>query len=150
MWATDQSKSSREQTTYFTSSMGLSRPRLASRLAAASPEPGGLDVEDDGDPGVDPGGVDRAAGLEQDRPPGVGQEGHERQDFGLEQGLAPGHLDQAVAGGQGLLGDLPDRHRLARVEGVGGVAVGASEVAAVRRTKVQGSPAWVLSPWRLR
>ena len=41
--------------------------------------------------------VEGAARLEQDGPAGVGQPGHQREDLGLEQGLAAGDLDEAVA-----------------------------------------------------
>ncbi len=86
---TAQSKSSRSQTTTFTSSVGLRRSRLLQRFASTSPEPGVFRSRITRTRAVDRADVERPAGLQQDGPPGVGQPRHQRAGLGLEQRLAP-------------------------------------------------------------
>ena len=77
-----QSKSARSQRTNLTSSFGLSRVEVAPEVGLDLARARRLEVEDDVDPGIDRRDVDRAAGLEQDGLPGVGQPGHQRKTSG--------------------------------------------------------------------
>ena len=92
----------------------------------------------------------RAAGLEQDGAAGVGQAGHEREDLGLQERLAAGDLDEAVAQGHGPVDDLVERQGLALLEGVRRVAVAAPQVAGGQPDEDAGESGEVLSPCRLR
>lgn len=98
---------------------------------------GCFQVEDDPNPRIDLGGVARSTGLQQDRETGVGEPGHQRMDFGLEQGLAAGDLDQLTRLCQfsDTIENLVGSPRLAVVESVGGIAVDAPEVASGQSDK---------------
>src|SRR5271157_1242832 len=99
-------------------------PHVRLHLARA----GRLDVEDDEDPGIDRAGIECAAGLEQDGLAGIGQAAHQRIDLELKQGLPAGDLDEVVAQRKCPCDDDVHAHRLPLVEGVGRVAVDASQV----------------------
>jgi hypothetical protein len=89
--------------------MGLSTDRLPPEVRPDFPRAWGFQVQYDVHARVDGGDVHRAARLQQDRPPRVGESRHEREDLGLEEWLSTRHLDKAVFPAQGTAQDLLER-----------------------------------------
>ena len=138
--STAQSKSARSQTTTLTSSIGLSRSRLLQTLASTSPEPGVLMSRITRTRGSTAPVSIAPAGLEQDRLAGVGEPGHERIDFRLQQRLAAGDLDQVVAQLERLRHDRVEIEDLALGKGMRRVAVDAPQVAGRQPDEHAGQP----------
>ncbi len=123
--------------------------RFDQRLRCDSPAARALEVHDLVHARVDAGHVGLAARLDEDRAPGVAQLAHQREHAGLEQRLAARELDERRPQRERAREDVGAGHARAAVEGLRRVAPGAAQVAPVVRTKVQGSPANVDSPWML-
>jgi hypothetical protein len=91
---------------------------------------GGLEVDDAMDAGIDAGDVVGAAGLDEDGAAGIAEHAHEGKDVFLKKGLAACDLDEGAIKGLNLVEEVAEGASGAFVEGVGGVAVGAAEIAA--------------------
>ena len=124
----------------MTSSLSRSKGRFPQRFAADSPEPGVFRSRMICTRGSTAADVDGAAGLQQDGSTGVGEPGHEREDVGLQERLASGDLNQAVAEREGAVEDLADGQGFALKKGVRRVAVAATEEAGGEPDEDAGEP----------
>ena len=111
-------------------------PTIAPGLAAG----GTFQIHDAPHPRIHGRDVQRAAGFKQDGEAGVAERAHQRQGVFLQERLAAGQFDQRQAEGRGMGSERPGQsvdpgqdfrqgYFPALGEGVGGVAIGAAQIA---------------------
>jgi hypothetical protein len=87
---------------------------------------------------IDRRNIDGAAGLKQDRIPGIAQSGHEREALGLGKRFSSSDLHEAASIGVHLRQDLIDRALVPSIKGIVGIAPGAAERASGQPHKHTG------------
>lgn len=76
---------------------------------------------------IDRRNIDSAAGLKEDRIPGIAQSGHERETLSLDKRFPSGDLHEAAPIGVHLRQGLVDRALVPPIKGIVGIAPGAAE-----------------------
>ena len=128
----------------------VSRPErleILPSVAIALPASGALDVDDP--PHALRNVLDRqaAAGLEHHFETPGQKRPHQIDRLGLKERLPSRQLDQLAVVGFDAIDDLANGHGGAFMESVGVSHQTQRRLQPVRRTKTQGRPAWVDSPW---
>ena len=101
------------------------RPKIFVRFAAT----GRFQVHDSVDAGINLRNIVRAARFQQNGVAGVAQDRHQREDVLLQKRFAAGDLNEWTAKFFDLIGNFAQRHLLAFVKGVFGVAIIAAQIA---------------------